>query len=171
MNLAVNFVVADMQTLEPISDNQYDIVFATYPVWVQSIEQACKTWYRILKTGGKLLWHMEHPITYCIAEDKNGLHIIDNYNAPNTEIFDSFEGTPLARRQGGFHVDLQAAEHFWRISDILNAVCNAGFRIVKVHEDTVANPTDMNLDYEPKDVSDEIEMRKLPSEFTVLAVK
>ena len=29
----------------------------------------------------------------------------------------------------------------------------------------------MNLDYEPKDVSDEIEMRKLPSEFTVLALK
>ena len=31
MNLNLNFVVADMQKLEPIEDNQFDIVFATYP--------------------------------------------------------------------------------------------------------------------------------------------
>lgn len=69
MKLDVEFVVADMQTLEPIADGQYDIVFATYPVWVQHIEEACKTWHRVLKPGGKLLWHMEHPITSCFAED------------------------------------------------------------------------------------------------------
>jgi len=171
MNLAVDFVVADMQTLEPITDNQFDIVFATYPVWVQNIEEACKTWNRILKIGGKLLWHMDHPITYCIVEDKNGLCIINNYNAPYTEIFDSFQGTPLARRQGGFHVNLQTAEHFWRISDILNAVCNAGFKIIQVHESYDIASYDNNLDYEPKNLSEDLEMKKLPSEFTVLAVK
>ena len=171
MKLSLDFVVADMQTLEPISDNQFDIVFATYPVWVQDVDEACRTWYRILKDGGRLLWQMEHPITYCIAEDKKGLHIINNYNTPNTEIFEGWDGTPLARRQGGFHVDLEVAEHFWRISDIINAVCRAGFRIIKAHEDTVPNPTDMNLGFEPKDASDENEMRKLPSEFTVLAIK
>ena len=171
MNLAVSFAVADMQTLEPIGDGGYDVVFATYPVWVQNIEEACRTWHRVLKKGGKLLWHMEHPITYCIAEDKNGLHITGNYNAPNTEIYDSFDGTPLARRHGGFHVELKTAEHFWRISDILNAVCGAGFVVAKVHESAVSNPTDMNLDYEPKDSSEAMEMKNLPSEFTVLAVK
>jgi len=36
---------------------------------------------------------------------------------------------------------------------------------------TIPNPTDMNMDFEPKDLSEEIELRKLPSEFTVLAVK
>ena len=35
MNLAVHFIVADMQTLEPVRDSQFDIVYATYPVWVQ----------------------------------------------------------------------------------------------------------------------------------------
>ena len=167
MNLAVDFVVADMQTLEPIDDSQYDIVFATYPVWVQNIEEACKTWHRVLKTGGRLLWHMEHPITDCIAEDKNGLHITNSYNAPNTELYDSFDGTPLARRQGGeWSVDLPCAQHFWRISDILNAVCNAGFKIIQVHESY-----DMNPAYENKELEKEPETRKLPCEFTVLAVK
>ena len=153
MNLAVDFAVADMQTLEPIKDNQYDIVFATYPVWVQNIEEACKTWHRILKTGGRLLWDMDHPITYCIEEDKDSLHIVNNYNAPNTEIYESWDGTPLARRFGGWSGNLPTAEHFWRISDILNAVCNAGFNIIKVHE------------------SGDLATNNLPDQFTVLAVK
>ena len=167
MNLALDFVVADMQTLEPIHDSQYDIVFATYPVWVQNIEEACKTWNRVLKKGGRLLWDMEHPITYCISEDKNGLYITDNYNSPNTEISKSFEGTPLAERQaGGWSIDLPAAEHFWRISDIINAVCNGGFKIIRVHESYDLDPI-----YENKELPGAPEMRKLPFRFTVLGVK
>ena len=167
MNLAVEFVVADMQTLEPIGDSQYDIVYATYPVWVQDIEEACKTWHRVLKPGGRLLWHMEHPITFCISEDHNGLHIAQDYNAPNTTLYERFEGTPLADRQaGGWSVDLPSAEHFWRISDILNAVCNAGFKIAQVHESY-----DLDPKYEQTDLAGAPEMRKLPCEFTVLAVK
>jgi len=153
MNIAMEFCVADMQTLEPVGDSQYDIVYATYPVWVQGINQACKTWHRVLKPGGRLLWHMEHPITYCVAEEENGLRVTKNYNAPRTELYDSFDGTPLADRQGGgWSVALPSAEHFWRISDILNAVCGAGFKITRVCE--LHEPT-----------------KKLPGEFSVLAVK
>ena len=159
MNLAVEFVVADMQTLEPIKDGQYDIVFATYPVWVQNIEEACKTWSRVLKSGGKLLWHMTHPFIECISESENGLHIVSDYNSPNTEIYEAWGGTPLARRFGGWSGNLPTAEHFWRISDILNSVSNAGFRIINVHESC---DTDAVI---------QSEMNKLPSEFTVLAVK
>jgi SAM-dependent methyltransferase len=167
MNLAVAFAVADMQTLEPIAEGQFDIVYATYPVWVQDIGEACRAWFRVLKPGGRLLWHMEHPITYCISEDKDGLHISGNYNAPSTEIYESFGGTPLAERQaGGWAVNLPSAEHFWRISDILNAVCNAGFTIAQVHESYDLAPV-----YEQKDLAGEPEMRKLPCEFTVLAVE
>jgi len=167
MNLAVEFVNADMQTLEPINDSQYDIVFATYPVWVQDIEEACRTWNRVLKQGGRLLWKMEHPITYCIFENKDGLFIGTDYNAPSTEFHEKFGGTPLARRTaGGWSVDLPVAEHFYRISDILNAVSGAGFRITAVHESY-----DMNPAFENKDLPGIPEMRKLPCLFTVLAVK
>ena len=159
MSLTVECVVADMQTLEPIKDGQYDIVFATYPVWVQNIEEACKTWHRVLKEGGKLLWHMNHPVIECISEDENGLHIINNYNSPNTEIFESWDGTPIARRFGGWSGDLPTAQHFWRISDILNAVSNAGFRIINVHESYDNNAAGQS------------EISKLPADFAVLAVK
>jgi len=167
LNFGIDFIVADMQTLEPIKNDQYDIVFATYPVWVQSIDEACKTWYRVLKTGGKLLWHMEHPITYCISEDKNGLAITDNYNGLNTEIFNSFDGTPLARRHvEKWSVDLPCAEHFWRISDIINAVCNAGFKMIQAHESYDKDPK-----WEKEGLVKVPEMRKLPCEFTILAQK
>jgi len=76
-----------------------------------------------------------------------------NYNAPSTEAYDRFDGTPLADRQGGgWSVDLPSAEHFWRISDILNAVCGAGFKITRVHELHASE-------------------KQLPGEFSVLAVK
>jgi len=167
MKLAVNFVVADMQTLEPIGDGQFDIVHATYPVWVQDIEEACRTWNRVLKKGGRLLWHMEHPITYCISENKSGLYIADNYNSPNTEIYKKFEGTPMARRQaGGWSVDLPVAEHFWRICDIVNAVCKAGLKITRVNESYDLSPM-----YENKEHGRAPEMRKLPCHFTLLAEK
>jgi len=167
MNLNVDFIVADMQTLEPINDSQYDIVFATYPVWVQDIGEASRTWNRVLKKGGRLLWTMEHPITYCISENKNGLYTQIDYNAPSTEFYEKFGGTPLARRTaGGWSVDLPVAEHFYRISDILNAVCGAGFKITRVHESYDLDPA-----YENKDLQRIPEMRRLPREFTVLAVK
>ena len=153
MNLDVEFVIADMQTFEPIADGQFDIVFAQYPYWIQDFFEACRTWNRVLKKGGRLLLVADHPISDCIEEDGAGLHIVQNYNKPTADWSDTFGGTPLADRTiGGWSVDLPCVGNFWRISDLLNAICAADFRIKKVHEG-----------YE----SD----KKLPSEFSVLAVK
>ncbi|MDR0271945.1 MAG: hypothetical protein LBI27_01315 [Clostridiales bacterium] len=63
-------------------------------------------------------------------------------------------------------MDLPVAEHFWRVSDVINAVCNAGLKIIQVHESYDLIPA-----YEQKDIERVPEMRKLPSEFTILAVK
>ena len=170
MNFYMEFVVADMQTLEPIGDGLYDVIFATYPVWVQDIEQACKTWYRVLKPGGRLLWHTSHPIVDCIEERKDGLFIVQDYNAPNTAMYAKFDGTPLAERQaGGWSVDLPIAEHFWRISDLINAVSGAGFVVRKIHESYEERNSHKHTGREV--ISNDPEMLKLPGEFTILAVK
>jgi len=169
MNFVMDFVVADMQTLTPIKDNTFDVVFATYPVWVQNISEACKSWYRVLKPGGKLLWHTSHPITDCIKENTNGLHIVQNYNASHTSMYEAFGGTPMAERQaGGWSVDLPVAEHFWRISDMLNAVCAAGFTVRQVHE---AYEERNAHKHTGRETMAESEMWQLPGEFTILASK
>ena len=158
MNLNVEFVETDMQKLTPISDNQYDIVFATYPCWVQDLNEACRNWHRVLKTGGKLLINAPHPITDCIEAGENGFLIVyEDYNNPKPEIGENWDGTPLADRHGGWSGNLPSVGNSYRISDILNAVCDAGFIIKKTHE--------------TKSKEANIYLNRLPDMFTVLAVK
>ena len=165
MNLAVDFIVDDMQTLTTIKDSEFDIVFATYPVWLSDINAACLTWNRILKKGGRLLLNAEHPFACCfdiysregVQPSDSQLLILKNYNKPSAEKYDSFDGTPLADRFGGWSVDLPSVENFWRVSDILNAMCNAGFTISKIHEAA----------YEGKESA----LKNLPDYLAVLAVK
>jgi len=158
MNFDMEFVVADMQKLEPIGDNQFDVVFATYPCWVQDLNEACRNWLRVLKPGGKLLLHMTHPITDCIEAGENGLVVNLDYNNLVPEIDTNFGGTPLADRFGGWSVDLPSVCCDRRISDILNAICEAGFTIKKTHESH--NKAEENM-----------YLSRLPSGFTILAVK
>jgi hypothetical protein len=111
-----------------------------------------------LKQGGKLLLNMTHPITDCIEADENGLIVTEDYNNPVPEIDDNFGGTPLADRFGGWSVDLPSVGNVYRISDILNAICDAGFIIKKTYESG-------------NEGNDNIHLSKLPSGFTVLAIK
>ena len=71
IGLPVAFRVADAQTLDPIGDESFDIVFATYLVWFEDIHLACRNWYRVLRPGGQLLIDNCHPVTYCL-EDMDG---------------------------------------------------------------------------------------------------
>jgi Methylase involved in ubiquinone/menaquinone biosynthesis len=166
MKLSVDFIVADMQKLEPINDNSHDIVFATYPCYLQNINEACLNWYRVLKNGGKLLLNMSHPITDCININGNELKIKRDYNKSEINKHEVFDGTGLSDRFGGWSVDLPYVLNFYRISDILNAMCNAGFIIKNVHE---------SYNLVSDDVEDEtknnIQLKNLPTEFSVLAIK
>ncbi|MCL2775553.1 MAG: methyltransferase domain-containing protein [Oscillospiraceae bacterium] len=167
-NLDVEFVIADMQTLEPIADDQFDIIYAQYPVWIQDFFEACRTWSRVLKKGGRLFLAAEHPILACITEDSTGVHIIKNYNDTSPDWIDTFTGTGMAESIG-WSVDLPSVENFWRVSDILNAIFDAGFYITKVHEGYDISEGDEHLMF--KGIENEPQMRKLPSDFLVLAVK
>ena len=157
LNLDVEFACCDMQTLLPIADWSMDIVFATYPVWLSDLDEACVTWHRVLRDNGRLLLHAEHPITHCIGERDGKLMIRRNYNEKATEVYETFEGTPLADQFGGWSAMQPSVEHFYRISDIVNAICAAGFHITKIFE-------------APNSDSDGV-MRKLPSDFAVVAQK
>ena len=52
LKLDVKFHVADAQTLDPISDESQDLVFATYLGWFEDIELAVRTWALVLRPGG-----------------------------------------------------------------------------------------------------------------------
>ena len=135
----------------------FDIVFATYPVWLSDIEQALQTWHRILRKGGKLLFHFEHPISYCIEEQQGSLRVLHNYNCKQSYQFERFSGTPLADEFRGWDTDKPSAEHFYRLSDLINAVLHASFTILEVRE--------------PEFLDDNTLGGKLPRDFVILATK
>jgi ubiquinone/menaquinone biosynthesis C-methylase UbiE len=155
MDLALEFVEDDMQTLKKVPDGVFDIVFATYPVWICDIGEACRTWLRVLKPGGRLLWHAEHPFSACIEEVGCAPRFSMNYNEPSARMYETFQGTPAADKFGGWSTDLPSVEHFYRVSDLVNAACRAGFRILKLHE---ACDSDISSG-----------KRNLPSDFVILA--
>ncbi|MGI6238420.1 MAG: class I SAM-dependent methyltransferase [Christensenellales bacterium] len=157
MHLDLAFIEDDMQSLATVPDARFDIVFATYPVWLSDIEMACRTWRRVLKDGGRLLWHVDHPIHTCFREERGSLRIEMNYNKPAARFYESFSGTPLADQFGGWSADAPSVEHFYRISDLINAACGAGFRILKTHEACDDDVTSA--------------MKNLPSDFVILAQK
>lgn len=166
MGLSVDFVVDDMQMLREFDGDQFDIVFATYPCWIQNLNEACKNWFRVLKAGGKLLLNMGHPIADCIEVTNSGLEITRNYNQPNPEIAESFDGTGLSDRFGGWSVDLPTVCYTYRVSDVLNAIADAGFVIKKVHESYNLTSEDVK-----SEVRSSQQMKWLPTEFTVLAIR
>lgn len=157
MGLDLSFIEDDAQYLATVEDNAFDIVFATYPVWFSDIDQACKTWRRVLRKGGKLLFHFEHPISYCIEERQGAVQVLHNYNRRATYRFDEFLGTPLADAYGGWAANKPSAEHFYRLSDLLNAVLRAPLAIVEVREPDIADDGTL--------------AGKLPQDFVILAVK
>ncbi len=129
----VEFRVADAQTLEPIPDATFDIVFATYLCWFEDIPLACRNWYRVLRPGGRLLMHTGHPVTAL-------LDVRDGVLFPECDYFDTepehydFTGTDLADRHGGWDKRMPCVEFHHTLASIINAALSAGFRLLMMSE-------------------------------------
>ncbi|GAA3406221.1 class I SAM-dependent methyltransferase [Paenibacillus hodogayensis] len=106
IGLNVNFQVADARTLEPINDNEYDIVYATYIGWYQDIEMGFKNWFRVLKPGGRLLYVGLYPAT-----------VSKNYYDRTPDYY-IFEATPVGRKYG-VNINIPTVNFHHTLSDIV----------------------------------------------------
>jgi ubiquinone/menaquinone biosynthesis C-methylase UbiE len=129
----VRFHVADAQELQPIPDDCVDIVYATFIVWFEDLRKAARSWCRVLRSGGRLLLIHENPVVRCLEEDEDGARIVWNYFDRGPERY-TFTGTPLADKHGGWQGKASIVEFYHTFSDIINALCDAGFRIEKMVE-------------------------------------
>ncbi len=133
IGLPVTFRVADAQTLGPIENESFDIVFATYLVWFEDIYLACDNWYRVLRPGGKLLIDISHPVT-SLLDDIDGRIVPERSYDDTTPDYYDFNGTPLARRHGGWGQTRPIVGFHHTLAEIMNAALGAGFRLRKVEE-------------------------------------
>ena len=134
LGLDVKFHVADAQTLDPISSESHDLVFATYLGWFEDIELAVCTWARILRPGGRLLIDIDHPVTNILQESDSGLTVERAYFDRSPETYE-FTGTPVAGQHGGWdHRSMPIIWFHHTLGDVFNAVVGAALRIERVTE-------------------------------------
>ena len=133
LGLDVTFHVADAQTLDPISDEPQDLVFATYLGWFEDIELAVNAWTRVLRPGGQLLIDIHHPVTNILERSDEGLKVEWPYFDRSPEPYE-FTGTPLARRHGGWGRSMPIIWFHHTLADVFNAVVEASLQIERVVE-------------------------------------
>jgi ubiquinone/menaquinone biosynthesis C-methylase UbiE len=132
------FVVADAQTLTPIADGQVDLVYATYICWFEDLFLSCRSWFRVLKPGGRLLMGNSHPLTKCLEERAGSLVVRHNYFDTRPQ-YSTFDGTPIVDRYGGWKGTQEIVEFFHPLSEVVNAIAQAGFCIRRMIESRDAN--------------------------------
>ncbi|RKN86419.1 class I SAM-dependent methyltransferase [Paenibacillus ginsengarvi] len=128
----VRFQVADAQTLLPIADNAFDIVYATYICWYADVEAAFRTWHRVLKPGGRLLFTSSHPVTNCLDVQDGAITLTWNYHNREPDYY-TFDATPAGRKYG-IDMNLPTVNFHHTLSDIVNGIAAAGFRIERMAE-------------------------------------
>lgn len=133
LGLDVKFHVADAQTLDPISDESQDLVFASYLGWFEDIKLAVGTWDRVLRPGGRLLIEMDHPATNILENTDNGLTIDWPYFDRSPDLYE-FTGTPLAGKHGGWDRSMPIFWFHHTLADVLNTIVDSGLRIERVVE-------------------------------------
>ena len=133
LGLDVKFHVADAQTLDPISDESQDLVYATHLGWFEDIEMAVQTWSRVLRPGGRLLIDMDHPVTNILEKSNEGLRVEWPYFDRSPETYE-FTGTPLARRHGGWGRSMPIIWFHHTLADVFNVLVETGFLIERIVE-------------------------------------
>jgi SAM-dependent methyltransferase len=150
------FEVADAQDLAPIAPDSVDLMYGRYLVWFPDVERAMRSWFRVLKPGGRLLLNTCHPIAWCLQSQPDGSYRLRRSYVDETPDLTTFSGTDMAQRHGGWDQRHASVEFHHPVSRILNAILAAGFNLLHIEEPAPAG---------------EASGRELPTSLVVLAHK
>lgn len=134
----IDFIRGDMSDLSCIG-KQYDIVVSSLAVhYLENFESFAKQVYLILKQGGWFVFSQEHPINTAglygsFNRDESG-HII-SFNLDNY--------MESGKRSQTWFVD-NVIKYHRTFSEIINALCSAGFVISEVVEPVPDEKASMN---------------------------
>jgi len=122
LGLDVTFVRADVTDLRALADGSFDLVYTGghMSVWVSDITKYYAEAVRILKLGGLFVVNDYHPIRRMWLE-ADGPEPRNRYLHRGPYQYTSDEGLPTF-------------EYHWTAADHIQAVVDAGCRIVKVDE-------------------------------------
>ncbi len=125
--VTVELVEADWQNLpESIPNDHFDLVVTECGIfiWINDLDAWMKNAYRVLRNRGKLVVTDFHPFSIITEQVKGEIVVKKSY-------FDQGHGIENLLSEEN---EPPAIEFLWKLSDIINAAINAGFRIDRVEE-------------------------------------
>lgn len=112
---------ADVTDLSMIVDRCFDLAFNAYVFqWIGDVERCFEETYRVLRPGGRFVFSTPHPF-YEVADPETH-RVEESY----------FESGRRVVAHDGLDADQVTYRH--RVSDLHNALVEAGFRVERLHE-------------------------------------
>jgi len=123
----VNLIEADCQCLpESIPDSNFDLAVAECGIfiWIENLDAWMKSAFRVLKKGGRLVVSDFHPLSICTNGWREGeaVTFTRGYFDQRPQVYHREENAP------------PSVEFLWKLSDVINAAIDAGFRVDCVEE-------------------------------------
>lgn len=124
--LAIAFVCSDVTELTALADGSFDLVFTGghVAVWVSDLNRFYAEAVRILRPGGRLVVSEYHPFRRPWKPEHDRLEIEFSYFDRGPHEWPSETGVP----------GLMQYEFHWTVGDYVQAVLQAGCRILAVEE-------------------------------------
>lgn len=120
-NANIKFIHGDIQNLDMISADSFDIAFSAVAFcWVQDLLAVFREAWRVLKNRGFLVFSTEHPIWARLGDNPEDLMIKSSY----------FQRTELYKESSGITIEF----HIPTFGDIINGLIETDFTIEKILE-------------------------------------
>jgi 2-polyprenyl-3-methyl-5-hydroxy-6-metoxy-1,4-benzoquinol methylase len=133
-NLPAAFICSNLYDLPKVLDAQFDIVFTSYGVlgWLPDIRRWAEIVARYVKPGGAFYIAEIHPVSYIFDDEaRSGPPAVKNayFYSPDPE-----QSTSQDYADPTAHVATPTYNWAHSLSDVVNAVINAGLRVEFLHE-------------------------------------
>jgi len=140
-----------------LPQNYFDIVYSIYALgWTMDLEKTMNLVSSYLKPGGVFVFSWDNPMIQCL-EVKHG-EIVINRSYQDEMIIDMNKcGEPMSLRK-------------WKLSSYINAISNAGMRVVNLIEETDHETLRLKCDFSEKYYS-AYKAKIIPMSFIIKAVK
>lgn len=126
--LPAKFICSDVYDLPHVLEGQYDIVFTSIGVlcWLQDLDRWAKIVAHYLKPGGFFYIMDGHPLLYTFDDDGQWRFEVPYFHNKSPYLWDD-EGPDYM--DPTYTPQSPSYEWQWTVSDIINAVLDAGLRL------------------------------------------
>jgi SAM-dependent methyltransferase len=140
LNVLAEFICANVYDLPKTLDRTYDIVFTSYGVvcWLPDLPAWARLIARYLRTGGTFYIVEDHPLVWMFPSGQDARELVVKHPYFPTQPLQSEEGDGYYADPDAHFVNDRRYEWQHTLSDIVNALIEAGLRVEFLHEHSVS---------------------------------